>query len=99
MDGATIRATCRAWLPCGSRRRERERQAGRHRPPLSLRKMLALCVCPRRVVPPMDPPHTAKAFPNCGQESHTLVWVLALIFKITVLTPSVALHWLGCGGK
>ena len=39
----------------------------------------------------MDPPHrahTAKAFPNCGQESHTLVQVLALIFKITVLTPT-----------
>ena len=89
MDGATIRATCRAWLPCGSLRRERERQAGTDHPcPLSLRKMLALCVCPRRVVPPMDPPHTAKAFPNCGQESHTRVHVLALIFKITVLTPS-----------
>ena len=49
--------------------------------------MLALCVCSRRVVPPMDPPHMAKAFPNCGQESHTLVHVLALIFKITVLPP------------
>ena len=36
----------------------------------------------------MDPPHTAKAFLNCGQESHTRVHVLALIFKITVLTPS-----------
>ena len=36
----------------------------------------------------MEPPHTAKAFPNCGQESHTRVHVLALIFKITVLTPS-----------
>ena len=58
--------------------------------PLSLRKMLALCVCPRRVVPPMDPPHTAKAFPNCGQESHTRVHVLALIFKITVLTPNIS---------
>ena len=53
--------------------------------------MLALCVCSRRVVPPMDPPHMAKAFPNCGQESHTLVHVLALIFKITVLTPTVSL--------
>ena len=90
MDGATIRATCRAWLPCGSLRRERERQAGTDHPSqLSLRKMLALCVCPRRVVPPMDPPHTAKAFPNCGQESHTRVHVLALIFKITVLTPTL----------
>ena len=49
--------------------------------------MLALCVCSRRVVPPMDPPYMAKAFPNCGQESHTLVHVLALIFKITVLPP------------
>ena len=37
----------------------------------------------------MDPPHTAKAFPNCGQESHTRVHVLALIFKITVLTPNI----------
>ena len=33
----------------------------------------------------------AKAFPNCGQESHTLVHVLALIFKITVLPPRLDL--------
>jgi hypothetical protein len=44
----------------------------------------------------MEPPHTAKAFPNCGQESHTLVQVLTLILKITVLTPicTIAAHTL-----
>ena len=48
----------------------------------------------RRVVPPMEPPHTAKAFPNCGQESHTRVQVLTLIF--TVPTPSDTLRTCWC---
>ena len=91
MDGVTIPATCRVWLPCGSLRRERERQAVTVSP-LERKKMLASVCSSRRVVPPMEPPHTAKAFPNCGQESHTLVQVLTLIFKITVLTPSVSLN-------
>ena len=86
MDGVTIPATCRVWLPCGSLRRERERQAVTVSP-LERKKMLASVCSSRRVVPPMEPPHTAKAFPNCGQESHTLVQVLTLILKITVLTP------------
>ena len=87
MDGVTIPATCRVWLPCGSLRRERERQAVTVSP-LERKKMLASVCSSRRVVPPMEPPHTAKAFPNCGQESHTLVQVLTLILKITVLTPN-----------
>ena len=38
-----------------------------------MKKMLAFCVFLALLFTPMDPPCSAKDFPNCGQESHTFV--------------------------
>ena len=47
--------------------------------------MLALRVCPRRVVPPMEPPHRQKPFQTLGKRATQMLALLSIL--LTIYTP------------